>query len=111
MMALMLMLMLQNNGRMKDSELRSRVVDVCEELFKFTILTRDHADFLVDRYSEREEVKLNQRLLTQQEKETQKNDNNNDVKCAPTPPAAAVTAGPTGQAVQASDAEKKKKPC
>lgn len=37
------------NGRMKESDLRARVVDVCEELFKFTILTRDHADALVGR--------------------------------------------------------------
>ena len=43
-------------GRMKPSDLRGRVVDVAEELYKFTLLTRDHADFLVDRYSEREEV-------------------------------------------------------
>lgn len=43
-------------GRMKDSELRDRVVDVMEELWKFTILTRDHRDFLVDRYSERREA-------------------------------------------------------
>ena len=42
-----------DDGRMKDSELRDRVVDVMEELWKFTILTRDHRDFLVDRYSER----------------------------------------------------------
>ncbi len=27
-----------------------------EELWKFTILTRDHRDFLVDRYSERREA-------------------------------------------------------
>ena len=97
---------------MKDSDLRSRVVDVCEELFKFTILTRDHADFLVDRYSEREEVKQNQRLLTQQEKEAQKNDNN--VKSAPAPapaPAAAVVVGSTEQPAPAPDAEKKKKAC
>ncbi|MDP2311030.1 MAG: arsenical resistance protein ArsH [Pseudomonadota bacterium] len=43
-------------GRMKDSELRDRVVDVMEELWKFTLLTRDHRDFLVDRYSERREA-------------------------------------------------------
>lgn len=61
------------DGRMKESDLRARVVDVCEELFKFTILTRDHADALVDRYSEREEIKLKSRLLTQAEKELEKN--------------------------------------
>lgn len=44
------------DGRMKDSSYRDRVVDVMEELYKFTILTRDHRDFLVDRYSERREA-------------------------------------------------------
>lgn len=43
------------DGRMKDSSYRDRVVDVMEELYKFTILTRDLHDFFVDRYSERRE--------------------------------------------------------
>ncbi|GEP12789.1 arsenical resistance protein ArsH [Methylobacterium gnaphalii] len=42
-------------GRMKPGPLYDRVVDVCEELFKFTLLTRERADYLVDRYSERKE--------------------------------------------------------
>ncbi|MFG1462528.1 arsenical resistance protein ArsH [Xanthobacter sp. DSM 24535] len=42
-------------GRMKPGPLYDRVVDVCEELVKFTLLTRDHADYLVDRYSERKD--------------------------------------------------------
>ncbi|MES2642145.1 MAG: arsenical resistance protein ArsH [Myxococcota bacterium] len=44
------------DDRMRDSEFRDRLVDVMEELWKFTLLTRDHRDFLVDRYSERREA-------------------------------------------------------
>ncbi|MDO8286753.1 MAG: arsenical resistance protein ArsH [Rhodoferax sp.] len=42
-------------GRMKPSAYYDRVVDVMEELVKFTLLTRDIAPYLVDRYSERKE--------------------------------------------------------
>ncbi|KAB1068125.1 arsenical resistance protein ArsH [Methylobacterium planeticum] len=42
-------------GRMKPGPLYDRVVDVCEELMKFTLLTRGRAGYLVDRYSERKE--------------------------------------------------------
>ncbi len=42
-------------GRMKPSAYYERVVDVMEELMKFTLLTRDVAPYLVDRYSERKE--------------------------------------------------------
>jgi len=43
-------------GRMKPSPYYARIVDVMEELMKFTLLTRDVADYLVDRYSERHEA-------------------------------------------------------
>lgn len=52
------------DGRMKPSAYYDRVVDVCEELMKFTLLTRDLSGFLTDRYSERKEeaAKLEQRM-------------------------------------------------
>ena len=45
-----------DDGQMKDSAYRDRLVDVMEELYRFTILTRDVRDALVDRYSERREA-------------------------------------------------------
>jgi len=44
-----------DNNRMKPSSYHDRIVDVLEELVKFTLLTRDVAPYLVDRYSERKE--------------------------------------------------------
>jgi len=42
-----------DSGFMNDSPFRDRIVDVMEELIRFTYITRDQKDFLVDRYSER----------------------------------------------------------
>jgi arsenic resistance protein ArsH len=51
-------------NRMKPSPFYDRMVDVMEELMKFTLLTRDSAAYLVDRYSERRESaeKLSRRV-------------------------------------------------
>ncbi|MGP9436978.1 arsenical resistance protein ArsH [Ewingella sp. AOP8-B2-18] len=56
-------------GRMKPSAYYDRIVDVMEELVKFTVLTRGNADYLTDRYSERKEsaeqlsARVNQRSI------------------------------------------------
>lgn len=42
-------------GRMKPSSYYDRIVDVVEELVRFTVLLRPHGEQLVDRYSERKE--------------------------------------------------------
>ncbi len=54
------------DGRMKPSPLYNRVVDVMEELVKFTHLTRANRDYLLDRYPERVESheKLSKRVNT-----------------------------------------------
>ena len=44
-----------DEGRMKPSAFYNRIVDVMEELYKFTLLTKDNRDYLTDRYSERVE--------------------------------------------------------
>src|SRR5690554_6591888 len=54
----------EENGRMKPSPYYNRIVDVMEELMKFTLLLRDNKDYFVDRYSERVETaeELSQRV-------------------------------------------------
>jgi len=51
---------------------RDRLVDVCEELVKVSAIVLPHFDVLGDRYSERTERIAKGRLLTQAEKEAEK---------------------------------------
>jgi arsenical resistance protein ArsH len=51
-----------DEGRMKPSPLYDRVVDVMEELVKFTLLLRGRSDYLVERYSERKAAREKEAL-------------------------------------------------
>ncbi|OYD21440.1 arsenical resistance protein ArsH [Oceanimonas baumannii] len=58
-----------DNDRMKPSAYYNRIVDVMEELMKFTLLARGCSDYLTNRYSERVEsaeqlaARVNQRAI------------------------------------------------
>lgn len=51
-----------DDGRMKPSAFYNRIVDVMEELYKFTMLTKDNRAYLTDRYSERVESAQEQQV-------------------------------------------------
>lgn len=61
-----------DDGRMKPSSMRERVVDVMEEFIKTVRINREYSVMLNNRYSERKEKAEKGRLLTQAEKEALK---------------------------------------
>lgn len=60
------------DDRLLPSSNRDRLVDVCEELVKATVLLLPHRATLDDRFSEREERRAHGRLRTQAEAEAAK---------------------------------------
>ncbi len=59
-------------GRLMPSSNRDRLVDVCEELVKVSAIVLPHREVLDDRWSERSEKRKKGRLLSQAEKEREK---------------------------------------
>ena len=55
----------EENGEMKASNYRDRIVDVMEELMRFTYLLRDQDSLLLNRYSERKASKTSLKALNQ----------------------------------------------
>jgi arsenic resistance protein ArsH len=51
-----------DDGRLPEGALYRRIVDVMEELVKFTWLVRGRSEYLVDRYSERVETDAEARV-------------------------------------------------
>lgn len=76
---------------------RDRLVDVCEELVKVSAVILPHFDLLGDRYSERTERAAKGRLMTQAEKEKEKDEKEAAAKKAAADLKAAVDRG-TGAA-------------
>ncbi|MFT7518012.1 MAG: arsenic resistance protein ArsH [Kiritimatiellia bacterium] len=47
----------EDDGSMKEGPFKERIVDVMEELFRFTLLLRDHSDVLTARFSEQKSLR------------------------------------------------------
>jgi arsenic resistance protein ArsH len=58
-----------DDGSMKDSSFKDRMIDVMEELFRMTILMRSHKDWLTTRYSENKELYLDETISEDSERD------------------------------------------